>query len=370
MCSRTVLLEHLAEAIGRAKALVFVVPDDTGFFTLHGRLVQQVQEVIQEALDLMQRVMDFYEQESGADISSTTDEDRQGEDGFLREIGAAISSELAAQEVSNIAFAVRAQLVETYSALRSALGGDQVWLIASQADTGLRRAGKGLITLEATIREYEGLEPVEHSWSRLHDSLEIRKLYCQFRRGILHQGRPQDLDSLTTNMRKAAHRIAILRDRRIYPLMRISDRLPIRRLQKRILNWLNQEPATNRYEEGRQLWSDLMSFAELLIQINHREELREHDRQVVKDWLDAYFPQSSASEAAAEIHNPPIEDRPAEPFHIAELEPLIGCYEALDDLLLQPNRPTLEALRQLVQDIFQRMNRPFESVDESLRSLV
>ena len=371
MCSQIALLEDLDSAIERAKALVFVVPDDTGFFTVENQLVQQVQGIIEEALDLMRRVMDFYDRESGSDISPDLPlpTARQGEDDFLREIGAAISSELAAQEVSNIAFAVRTQLLETYDALRAALGRDQVWVIASHADTGLRRAGKGLIMLESTVREYEGLEPVERSWSKLHDSLEIRRLYCQFRRGILRQGAPGDLDALTTTLRRAAHRIAILRDRRIYPLMRISDRLPIRRLQKRILTWLKAEPTTDREEQGRRLWGDLVSFAELLIQVNHREELREHDRQVVREWLDTHFPEPASDDRVSrpETHPSPLE-RPAERDHLADLEPLIGCSEELDELLLRPDRRTLEELRTPLQNIFQRLNRPYEGVEEPLGS--
>lgn len=388
MCSPTDLLQSIEKTVYRAQALEFVVPDDTGFFAVQGSLIHQVQEIIEDALSLMRRVMDHYDETDSSD--STPDllagvdgiGEGVGEEDLLREIGAAISIELAAQEVSNIAFAVRAQLMETYDALKGALEGDQIWVVASHADTGLRRAGKGLITLEHTIREYEGLEPVERTWSKLHDSLEIRRLYCQFRRGISRLGTPETLEELTSGLRSAAHRIAILRDRSIYPLMRISDRIPIRRLQKRILGWLENDQAADREELGRRLWSDLQSFSELLVQVNHREELREHDRRVVREWLETHFPEElsadpmspipaeiTPTEASNQPAKNPTASRLAGVDELAQLESLLGCSEELDDLLLRPGQRNLEDLRGPLQRIFRKLNRPFEATENPLVDL-
>ncbi len=383
MCP-TALLQSIEETVRRAQALEFVVPDDTGFFSVQSSLIHQVQDIIEEALSLMRRVMDHYDEADSSDSTPQllVDVDGADEEDFLREIGAAISIELAAQEVSNIAFAVRAQLLESFHALNGALDSDQIWVVASHADTGLRRAGKGLITLEHTIREYEGLEPVERTWSKLHDSLEIRRLYCQFRRGISHLGAPETPEELNSGLRKAAHRIAILRDRSIYPLMRISDRIPIRRLQKRILGWLENHQAADRDEQGRRLWSDLQSFSELLVQVNHREELREHDRRVVREWLESHFPE----DLSGELINPltpdltPAEAPPLDPQdptmprlagveELAELESLLGCSEELDDLLLRPGQHSLEDLRGPLQRIFRKLNRPFEAPENPLVDL-
>lgn len=349
------LLTELDEAVRQAQSMTFVVPDETGHLSLESPMLGRVRQMIETALGLMRQAQELYDEEQGDEAPLL-----QGarEDDFLRQIGAAISSELAAQEVSNIAFAVRVQLKETYDALVNASRDQQVWIVASHADTGLRRAGKGLITLESTIREYEGLDPVERTWSRLQDSLEIRRLYSQFRRGIAKLGRPVDADALHGALRSAANRIAILRDRKIYPLMRISDRLPIRRLQKRILTWLDGPHETaEACEEGRRLWSDLLSFAELLVQVNHREELRANDRRVVREWLDRHFPQD-AEQAP--------EPRLASARDLADLEPLLGRSDALDELLLSTTGCTLEGLKVPVENVFQELNRPYEPVEEPL----
>ena len=355
---QTVLVE-LDEVIRRAQGLPFVVPDDTGFFAVDSSMILGVRDIIEAALAIMRQAQELYDEEKSSDSSEPILSPGIREDDFLREIGAAISSELAAQEVSNIAFAVRAQLMETYSALVNASRGDQLWVVASYADTGLRRAGKGLITLESAIREYEGLDPVERTWSRLQDSLEIRRLYSQFRRGVAKLGRPEGAEQLHTALRSAATRIAILRDRKIYPLMRISDRLPIRRLQKRILEWLKTGGGTEHEESGRRLWSDLLSFAELLVQVNHREELRDNDRRVIQEWLERHF-------ADGDDKMPP---RPAAPEHLADLESLIGRSDHLDEMLLSPSDCTLESLRIPLRHMFQELNRPYEAVETPLTSL-
>ena len=353
------VLERLEQAILRAQGIPFAVPDDTGFFSIDSELIQNVRRVMEDALEIMRQVMELYDEEKGSETPELAGED---EDDFLKEIGAAISSELAAQEVSNIAFAVRTQLMETHHALNNAAQGDQLWVVASHADTGLRRAGKGLITLENTIREYEGLEPIERTWSQLEDSQEIRRLYGQFRRGINKLGRPETADQVQHALRSAANRISVLRDRKIYPMMRICDRLPIRRLQKRILDWLKAPESTDRHEQGRRLWSDLMSFSELLVQINHREELRGNDRRLIQEWLDRYFPSGTLSEE--------VPGRPAQPEHLKELEALLGRSDELDELIYNPTGCTLEALKVPMSRIYQELNRPYEPVEEPLTSLM
>ena len=53
---KTELLVHLGEILDQARAVTFVVPDDTGFFSLEDDLVGQVRRVMQNALDLMREL--------------------------------------------------------------------------------------------------------------------------------------------------------------------------------------------------------------------------------------------------------------------------------------------------------------------------
>ncbi|MEM6794646.1 MAG: hypothetical protein AAF725_11745, partial [Acidobacteriota bacterium] len=159
---KSALLERLGVLAQDALAVTFVVPDDTGFFSIEDEAVQRVKDLIERSLPLLRELTDLYDEESHED---TVGEQHVREDDFLREIGAAISSELAAREVSSLAFATRTQLKENYDALTAAVENRNIWVVASHADTGLRRVCKGAISVEAAIREYEDLEPLDRHWS-------------------------------------------------------------------------------------------------------------------------------------------------------------------------------------------------------------
>jgi hypothetical protein len=365
------LLGRLESLLERAQSITFVVPDDTGFFAIEDELIDRVRLLMQDSLDLLHDVRVVYDAES---LEVPDLEASRQEDDFLREIGAAISSELAAREVANLAFASRTQLMESFDALRGALDNGYIWVVASHADTGLRRVGKGLISLEVAMREYEALEPVDRQWSSIEDSLEIRSLYSQFRRAVQRCGEATDRDNLTANLRSAATRIAILRGRQIYPFLRVYDRVPIRRLQKRILSWLEAgrddptssaepdaalgatpsptvEPA-DYVQEGRRLWSDLTSFAELLTQINNREDLREFDRRTAgRLYRQLFSPGQTVTELPASQLN--------------ELEKLIGRDDDLDRFILEADRRPLSELAAPLERVCEQLNRPYEALDES-----
>lgn len=350
--AKEALLERLRVLLERAEVVTFVAPDDTGFFAIEDEMVADVRRLMEETLGLMRDIMALYDEEvpDGEELQASGD---SAEDGFLKEIGAAISSELAAQEVASLAFATRTQLMESYEALEGALRNGYIWVVASNADTGLRRVGKGLIALETAIREYEGLPPVSRHWSDIEDSLETRRLYGQLRRAILRHDPARNLDQLRRQMRSAANRIAILRKLEIYPFLRVYDRVPLRRLQKRIRAWLERpDDDPEKEQDGRRLWSDLTSFAELLAQINHREDLREHDRRTLLRLRQALF---EGSRPVTELGQ----------SHIRDLERLEGRDDELDRILFDPSRHELEEVRPPLERILEQLNKPYEPVDAS-----
>ncbi len=349
---KTAYLERVQAQIEKAEGINFLVPDDTGFFSLDDDLIPRVRGLMSETLDLTRELGDLYDAES----LEAPLEDAGAEDDFLREIGAAISSELATRELSNLAFVVRAQIMETHEALVGALAGRHIWAVVSHADTGLRRVSRGLLTLETAIREYEGLAPAERRWSDLKDSLETRRLYGQFRRAVL-RSEHNPAEDQTARLRAAVNRIAILRDLKIYPFLRIDDRVAIRRLQKRILAWLERADGAAKDEEGRQLWSDLVSFAELLGQVNNREDLREHDRKTVSRLHRVLF---EARQGPTRIL----------PSHLADLELLLGRDEDLDRITLSPHQFAVEDLREPLERVQAQLNRSFAPIEESLTSLL
>ncbi len=338
------LLQRVESLIEETQGMAFVVPEDTGYFSIDDDMVRHVRELMSQTIELLRQLTDFYDAESAAHGESDASE-ADGDD-FLGDIGALISSELAAREVSGLAFVARGQLMEMQEALAGALKHKLVWAVASHADSSLRHLGKALIAIESAVREYENLEARDRRWTDLQDSLETRRLYGQFRRAILRGGDPRTHDELTASLKGAATRIAILRGLEIYPFLRIDDRLTIRRLQKRIAAWLEGGEDAGE-ETGRRLWQDLVSFARLLMKVNDREELREHDRQVVTSVHRLIFGSKRPAQRLS-------------PGQLKELERLAGRDEELDRLIHLAGEHPVEDLRAPLERLRDQLQRPFE----------
>ncbi len=340
------LLVRLDYLVGQTKGMDFIISDDTGNFSIDDELVKRIRTLVRQAAELMLAIMNCYDAE--ADVTSEEIPALDDED-FLKEIGAQISSQLAVEEVSGLAFVSRGQLLDIVAAIDSGVEAGQIWEVASHLDSGLRRTGRALVAIESAMRECEGL-PVEYrQWHNLDDSLEVRRIYGEFRRSVL-RGSGEDPDrvppakELATKLWHASERIAVLRGREIYPYLRIDDRLQIRRLQKRILEWLDQGGAD--LERGARMWSDLVSFARLLGQVNHREELREHDRLAVDALYRRFFEADAVPALTSE--------------NLSLLKPLLGREDDLDKIILNPADHAGKDLQEPLERLHKELGRPFE----------
>jgi len=327
------LLDQIGLIIERHQGRRVVVPFDTGIFSLDKDVLEQVGDLLEASSTLMGAALDHYDQLSAEGDGDTLDR--------LSQMPTATSSELAAQQIASVAFVGNAQVRELREELQRAQTASNHWQQAALSDTAVRQTVRALIALESAMLEYEGQPQKERQWAEVDDSLEIRRLYTQLRRTAVEGGEPRDREELVRRLRKSARRIAILRDLKIYPFLRISDRLEIRSLQKRIMAWL--ERADSSQESGQRLWQDLASFARLLRQINLREELREHDRRAVLEsyrMLFGAFEQPAKMPAAARQRLESLAGRDD------ELDRLLHLREALTPDLL---RSVLERLKVEVQ---------------------
>ena len=100
--AREELLARVEALIGETQGVAFVVPEDTGHFSIDDDMVKGVRRLISDAIGLLRDITDAYDAESAAHGEGDEGEEDAGE--FLKEIGAQISSELAAREVSGLAF--------------------------------------------------------------------------------------------------------------------------------------------------------------------------------------------------------------------------------------------------------------------------
>ncbi|MEM8964502.1 MAG: hypothetical protein AAGD38_23650, partial [Acidobacteriota bacterium] len=196
-------------------------------------------------------------------------------------------------------------------------------------------------SVEAAICEFEDLPAPEREWFDVEVSLEIRRLYRGLRQEIA--ARPDS--TLEERLRPVLYRLVAFREQRVYPFLRVDDRVYLRQLVRRILEWLNsdhQDP-----EEGKRLWEDLTSFTRILAQVSYRQELREHDRELV-----------------AKVHHALFGSRPAlsrvPDWCFTDMEALLGLDDDLDVLVLARRARPLSVWRAPLERLLHSLRRKEE----------
>ncbi len=258
MTSPAELLRRTGDLIDRSLSQRFQVPQDTGLLTLDPTLAERVLVTLAETSELLRAVTHYFD--DGAMMPSSP-------------------SGLSTQDVADLAFVSRTEIVEIQESLQAAKERRNSWKIASEADRAVARATRSLVSLEAALRELLGMEPTERRWFDLGDALEIRRQYVRLWLEVVRAGNPQGPAAMPV-LKRFSDLIAILRREKIYPFLRIDDRLELRHLQKRIFAQLEDRGA-DAEQAAMRLWQDLSGFIHLLMQVSRREELREHDRLVV-----------------------------------------------------------------------------------------
>lgn len=114
--------------------------------------------------------------------------------------------------------------------------------------------------------------------TELERSLAVRRLYAEFRHS-LRRANDESRESVLTALRYAAGGVALLTASPHYGAIRASDRELLRRLRDRLLEWSHAgKPAS----AGLQLLDDIWTSADLLRDINRRQELRAHDTELMR----------------------------------------------------------------------------------------
>ena len=314
------------------------VPEDSALISLATDLVPTVSELLRRGVDLLAEVESHYGRPAGEiEVPDT-----------LSQIGVQISLEFAARDLNDVAFFARTDLRSALASLTTAAAHkSNLMALATQCESGLRRLRNALISVESAIYEFEGHEPPERTWFDVEISLQIRKLYWNLRRETGgDESRP-----LEVRLRSVLYRIVAFRELSIYPLLRVEDRITLRQLLKRILDWLNgdeRDPTV-----ARKLWQDLTAFSDILVHVSHRQELVEHDLTLLAKAYRSLFP-----------YGDPLATVPEK--LVAELQRLLGLDDELDRLILEGGDGSaaawLRPLRRLQTDL-SHAGLPAESLD-------
>ena len=275
------LLLRVSRLADEIVAIDFHVREEPGALSLAATSVPRVFDLAGLAVTLLDQVQDHYDDGVGHDPEGERDHaaDATAVPDSLDGIGALISTTIAAHEVRDLAFVAAGQIRSCLTRLQAAFRSQRLLNMVAGADDALARLRKGLIPVESAICEYEGQEPPDRPCIDLEIMLETRRLYGQLRRELLAVGEP-DTAELVAHLTEAGERLARLRGSQIFTYLRLNDRVHVRSLQRRIVTWLGEGPVRDN-QVGQVIWGELCTFANLIIQINKRQELQEHDRQVI-----------------------------------------------------------------------------------------
>ena len=297
------------------------VPEDSALIILAADLVPDVVQLLRRGTELLSAVERHY------DPGSYEEPPDENADTLLN-IGLQISSEFAVRDLNDVAFFARNDLRSCLDRLEAASRQEHAEMVlASNCEASIRRLRKALVSVESTLYEFEGTDAPQRRWYDVEVSLQIRKLYWNLRQ---ETSRVDPNQPLSARLRAVLYRIVAFRELNVYPLLRVDDRVALRQLLSRILEWLNSDARDP--VEGQHIWQDLEAFAGLLVQVSHRQELRDHDLALLAQAFREIFPYEGSSPGIS-------------PELGARLQNLLGLDPELDELILDRQHQEVEVWR-------------------------
>jgi hypothetical protein len=215
-----------------------------------------------------------------------------------------------------------------------------VWSSLGAAEWALAEVRNAILSIERHLAAAYGLESRTEAVDPLAESLETRRLLTELRRAVL-----APIESLDGSgeppreaLRAADAAFGRLMDDERRRRLRIDDLLHVRRIRERIEDVIFASPgsAGDTDLEAERLLTDVRSFAVLLADVNHREELVAHDRAVL-------------AEATETLEATPSPTPP--PETLEALATLFGRDDALDSLLAGDEPVDGEALLDAVRRV-------------------
>lgn len=183
--------------------------------------------------------------------------------------------------VGDLGFLASLELRQRLERLERLVAGSQPWAIVGECDGALRRIRKALTAIDHGLEQAgAGKARLDFS-SELEISLDVRRAYGRLRARVRGIGTPQP-ETFYVQVRAIGTALATVVGWRGYSNLRVRDRLQLRELQRRLLDWFRSE---RDIAAGQRVWEDIDAFVTMLADVNQRQELREHDARLTHEAL-------------------------------------------------------------------------------------
>jgi hypothetical protein len=185
--------------------------------------------------------------------------------------------------LSDLCFPAVFELKRVRTELSDARNNDDLIVASERARRKLRRAIAFVLAAGDTTSAPPSARDRRKAnhLAEVESAVAVRRLYATFRRG-LRRPDAQTAEAVLVALRYAAGGLATLVSSPEYDDVRASDRALLRHLHDRIIAWGKREQSL---EVGLHLLDDIWTSADLLRDINRRQELRAHDHALIGDLL-------------------------------------------------------------------------------------
>lgn len=189
-----------------------------------------------------------------------------------------------APRLDDICFAATLELNQARRRLAQATGHDERLVARETARCKLHRALHAALANsgELAAQEHVAATVLQQRFAaELESALAVRRVFAHFRRS-LRRAETNNAEAVLMALRYAAGALATLTTSPHYAALRLADRSLLSEQRGRLLDWSRSgRPVA----AGLQLLDDIWTCADLLRDINRRQELRRHDEQLIHELL-------------------------------------------------------------------------------------
>ena len=228
-------------------------------------------QVLDRSLELLDHVLSVC---TDSDEASDPLADLGAESDIDRVFDAAGSEGASSHVVEQTAFIAQLELRQRQTRIRQALRAGDVTARLTEHESALRRVRRAFAAIDAVVARVERVPPRLDHVPLVQTSLEVRRAYARFADFVRGVGEPST-EQLRPSLRMLGTQLAVLIGWKVYPDLRVADRMLLRGLQERVLGWIRDPDADP--ADGVRIWSDLVTCVEMFQQVRQRQELREHD---------------------------------------------------------------------------------------------